>query len=163
MIKLYGCSLFFPPLLCSLYLPIAAFCHFLCCYFLKILQPVGTPCCTGQYRPVTMDILAKVTQMECDHNYTLIFSSWRQWKRFSCSVPRIHLPVSSAQQKVPFLMGMKVGSVPPTITHRWVVCDGSARSTSFPVQGEEDMQLPQISAGSLNVQHVRSSTGNSRK
>lgn len=42
--------------------------------FLKILQPVGTPCCTGQFSPATMDILAKVTQMEGDHNYTQIFS-----------------------------------------------------------------------------------------
>lgn len=32
---------------------------------------------------------------------------------------------------------------------------GSARRISFPVQGVEEMQIPQISAGSLDVQHCQ--------
>lgn len=54
---------------------------------------------------------------------------------YSYFVLPVHLPERNPHQKVLFPVYAKSGVFLLTTTHRWVVCDGSTRSTSFPFQG----------------------------
>lgn len=103
---------------------------FFCCYFLKILQQAF------------YSLLHRTIQT-CYYGYTGEGDTF--WSKLHKDIlilevmKEVFLLIASYSciclWAVPFPVCVKVGSAPPTITHRWLLCDGSARSTSFPLQG----------------------------
>lgn len=143
MIKLYCCSLFPPSLIPEHVNNCILSIFFFCCYFFLILVYLGTHCNTGQYWPVATDYwqswqkwrVTTITQ-----RYSHIGSNERSGLSkensfYSYFVLSIHLPERNPHQKVLFPVYVKSGVFLLTATHRWVVCDGSTKSTSFPFQG----------------------------